>query len=58
MYVVCNKCGYEFERNNIYGTRCPKCNNLIKPDKKPKFIEENEEKLKKLRSEFLNKWRR
>ena len=27
--IICDKCDNEFERNNIYGTYCPKCNNLL-----------------------------
>ena len=53
--TICDKCNYEFERNNIYGTYCPKCNNLIKPDEEPKFIKENKLKLKKMQYEFLKK---
>ena len=53
--IICDKCDNEFERNNIYGTRCPKCNNLIKPDKEPDFRIENKLKLKELQSEFLEK---
>jgi len=53
--VECEKCGSSFERDNIYGTRCPNCKNLIEPFKEPGFIEENKLKLKKLQKEFLEK---
>ena len=68
--MICDKCGNEFERNikikhkvidnyvNIYGTRCPHCNNLVKPEVKMKLVQENENKKQKLREEFLKKLRR
>ena len=53
--TICDKCDHEFERDNVYGTRCPKCDNLIKPHKEPDFIKENKLKLKKLQHKFLKK---
>lgn len=42
--MICDKCRFEYEigkkgeYTNVYGTRCPSCNHLIKPEQEPKFI--------------------
>ena len=69
MSIICSKCNFTFEKDikfagsvieqyqNIYGTRCPKCNYLIKPIYKPAFVEKNELQLEQNRNEFLLKMR-
>jgi len=57
--MICDNCDYEYEIGekgsyvNIYGTRCPKCKHLIKPDELPKFIREKKEQKKDLAMKFL-----
>ena len=59
MRVVCDKCDYGFEHyNNMYGTRCPKCNKYIKSNNTIKFLKEYNLKLKKLSEMFLKKLRK
>ena len=56
MEITCDKCGYIFEKyNNAYGTRCTKCNNLIKPQGKLSFLLESELKKNKLKEDFIEK---
>jgi len=56
MDTVCSECGYVIKNyKNIYGTRCRRCNAFIKPEKKPRFIIENKEKIKLLQQEMRNK---
>jgi len=57
--VICEKCGYILKKyNNIFGTRCIKCNSLIKPEGKPKFLFESELKRKRIEAEFLKKMKK
>ena len=59
MEIICDKCGYVLKKyNNIFGTRCIKCNNLIKSEGKPKFFFESELKKKKMEVEFLKKMKK
>ena len=59
MKVICDKCEYEYdiggkgEYKNTYGTRCPNCKNLIKPDQEPKFVQEAKDKISKMQSLYL-----
>lgn len=65
--MFCNNCEKEFERKkkynngileeykNVYGTRCPYCNSLIKPDEEPKICSENIKKIEKLKKEMHKK---
>ena len=56
MKIECNKCKFEFDHyNNIYGTRCPKCDNFILPIGEPKFIKKYKFNIKKMQEKFLNK---
>ena len=41
--------------NNIYGTRCPECNEVIEPYNKPHFLKEAEKSKEKLRDIMKNK---
>jgi len=52
MITICDKCSFEFEYDNFYGTRCRKCDSYIAPAKKPEFIEKQEKKIEELRSAF------
>ena len=46
MSVICEHCGHEMtNRENVYGTFCVKCNKFISPQKKPKIIQEAEQRL-------------
>lgn len=68
--MICDKCDKEFDRfvkinekvienyNNIYGTRCPYCRHLVKPEQQLKLVQENKIKRDKLRDEFLDKWKK
>ena len=59
MEVICDNCGYVLKKyNNIFGTRCIKCNNLIKPQEELKVSLESESKKKKLKIEFLEKMKK
>ena len=57
--MICDKCNYEYEIGskgeyaNFYGTRCPKCNHLIKPEQEAPFIRDIREKKQALVSELL-----
>ena len=57
--MICDKCNYEYEigekgsYNNVYGTRCPKCNHLIKPIQEPKFIRDMKDKKQSLINKIL-----
>ena len=57
--MICDKCDYEYEigakgeYRNIYGTRCPKCGHLIKPDQEAKFIRDAKDKKQALVAEYL-----
>lgn len=57
--MICDKCEHEYEIGvkgayvNIYGTRCPKCKHLIKPDVPAKVIRDAEERKKSLIKEYL-----
>ena len=57
--MVCDKCGHEYEigvkgaYKNFYGTRCPKCNHLIKPEQEAPFIRDIKEKKQALVNELL-----
>lgn len=65
--MFCLKCEKEFERkkffynniieeyNNVYGTRCPYCNSLIKPIEEHNVGSENIGKIEKLKQIMLNK---
>jgi len=65
--MYCDKCDKEFtkrtvfnnktieEYKNIYGTRCPYCHFLIKPDGEHSVGLENIEKQEKLKQEMLKK---
>lgn len=67
MQIICDNCQYVINRDkyingklveeysNTYGTRCPQCGYLIKPLKKPMFIEEQENKKMALIASILNK---
>jgi hypothetical protein len=60
--MICDKCDYEYEigpdgsYKNVYGTRCQKCNHLIRPDQEPKFIRDNNKKINELISEMRRIW--
>ncbi len=56
--TICDNCDHEFERENVYGTYCPKCNNFIKPHKEPELVKGNKLKFKKLQHEFLDKMKK
>ena len=44
--ITCPKCGYFYKgHTNVWGKVCQKCGAVIKPDKKPTFIEEREKDL-------------
>ena len=57
--MICDKCNYEYEigekgtYRNVYGTRCPRCNHLIKPLEEPKFIREAKNKKESLLAKYL-----
>lgn len=57
--MVCDKCGHEYkigqkgEYTNVYGTRCPICNNLIEPEQEAKFIRDAREKKQALVAKYL-----
>ena len=61
---ICDKCNYPLERIdkatgekyvNRFGTRCPKCNHLIKTDFVLNIQKENEKKIIELRKKMLSK---
>lgn len=68
MKIVCDECEYVIDRdkhiegkiveeyNNIYGTRCPKCGNLIKSFKKVEAVDKL--KIEMLREKIRDKIRR
>ena len=37
----------------MYGTRCPKCNHLIKPEQEAQFVRDAKEKRQSLLAEYL-----
>jgi hypothetical protein len=57
--MICDKCEHEYdignkgEYRNTYGTRCPNCWHLIKPDQEPKFIENANAKRLELIEKYL-----
>lgn len=57
--MICDKCDYGYEigskgeYRNIYGTRCPKCNHLIKPDQEPSFVSNVNAKRLELIAKYL-----
>ena len=56
MNTECSVCRWIIKGyNNIYGTYCPKCGSFVKPEGKPRFIIERENKMMELREEFLKK---
>ncbi len=58
MATVCKICGHvRNDYHNIYGTRCPGCGQLIRPETKPKFIETREQEKKHLQNKVLEKMR-
>lgn len=70
MQIVCFNCGYVINRDvymdgilieeykNIYGTTCPHCGHVIKPDKHVAFVEEMENKKRKFSSIIIGKLRK
>ena len=51
----CPNCGYVDDiKVNIWGTVCSQCQAIIKPAEKPKFIQENEAKLKLAQDQVRN----
>jgi len=50
--MICDKCEYEYSIGekgayvNVYGTRCPNCSHLIKPEQEADFIKEFNKKQK------------
>jgi threonine synthase len=66
MDIICDNCDYSFKRidaatgdsyKNIYGTRCPKCNHLIKTEYEKVRKEKIDNHLKEMREEMLSKIR-
>jgi peptide subunit release factor 1 (eRF1) len=54
MNMECNFCGYvNNERQNIYGTFCPKCGEFNKPKNKIDNLEKIAEKNKELKEQVL-----
>lgn len=57
--MICDKCEYKYEIGtkgeyvNMYGTRCPKCNHLIKPEQEAQFVKDAKEKKQALVNEML-----
>ncbi len=57
--MICDKCEHEYEIGakgayvNMYGTRCPECNHLIRPEREAPFIRDAKEKRQALVAEFL-----
>jgi len=57
--MICDKCQHKYEIGqkgeyvNTYGTRCPKCNHLIKPEQEAKFVRDAKEKKQALVSKYL-----
>jgi len=70
MKIICDKCENIINRdnyvgkklveeyNNIYGTICSNCGNIIKPIKNPLFNEDKELKVEILREEMREKIRK
>ena len=56
--MECHFCGFNDNRENVYGRICPKCKEQVLPIKHPKFVIENEQKLiqnqEKVRNIFRN----
>ena len=63
MKIVCNRCGYEINRDkyigeqlveeyeNIYGTHCPSCGKFLSSFKKMSIVSENELKMELLKEQ-------
>ena len=70
MKIQCSKCGFLIDRDkyiggkkveeyqNIYGTRCPKCNEYLRPMKKPSFVSDGELRMELLREEIRERLRK
>lgn len=60
MSIVCDKCNHSFKRigilgdtyKNVYGTRCPSCSHLIKPEEKAQFIKKAEKSMEDARVKY------
>jgi len=69
MIIICDKCDYTIDRDkyfngelieeytNTYGTECPNCNHVIKPDKKPFTNLKEEQDIELFKEEMLKKLR-
>ena len=53
--IYCDNCEHSFNRDNVFGTFCPKCNCFIKPEKEPEFSKKNKEKKDNLKNKVLER---